>query len=331
MHIQINCAVDSGEAARTAIEAGADWITLTPPALPRHAPHVALAEWFDGMCDALAYARKRRVRAACALPMRVAPERLERHEIFVTALSKVGLDALVACDLGLLEHARRSAPGLELHLAPQAALANAESLAFYAKRFGIRRACLANTLDLDAAIRIARSGHAEVEVFGYGAAGAMLEGLCSLSAFFAGHSATREGACAPSGAASVECSSRFRSTRLNGLLVDSAPLEVTLSHPSVCTGRYRIAGRSTHLFGGRNGSATLKRLPDLMLAGVRCVRLAPCGLSHEATGRMVAMWREAIAHCRHDPSAFEVRPEWRLALAGSQTALPCTVSVTAHR
>lgn len=330
MDIQINCAVDSAEAARIAIDGGAAWITLTPPALPRQAAPAAVAEWFDALQEPLTLARRRRVRAAVALPVRVEPQLLARYEILVSALGHASVDALMLCDLGLLQFARDNAPGLELHLAPQASLANAASLAFYARRFGVKRACLANTLDVPAAARIARSGHAEVEVFGYGAAGAMLEGLCSLSAFFSGASATRQGACSPAAVVSVDRSRRLRSTRINGILVDSAPAGASVSHPAICTGRYRLGSRSSHLFGGRNGASTLEALPELMRAGVRCVRIAPSGNSSAAAERVVRAWREAIALCRRDPRSFEVRPEWRQALAATQTALPCTVSSTAY-
>lgn len=331
MHIDINCAVDSHEAARIAIESGAAWITLTPPALPGDSPHVALAEWLDAMNDALTHARRRGVRAAVSLPLRARPGDIARHQLFVRALSRTHVDAIVLADMGLLRFAREHAPRLQLHLAPQASIANAASLGFFARRFGVTRACLANTLDIATAARIARSGHAEVEVFGYGAAGAMLEGLCSLSAFFCGASATRDGACSPDAVVTVDQSRRFRSTRLNGVLIDSAPVGVSASHPAPCTGRYRLGSRSSHVFGGHAGSRIMEALPELMLAGVRFVRIAPSGASPRAAAAIVAAWREAIASCRHDPQRFELQPRWRQALAASQTELPCTVSVTAHR
>lgn len=331
MPMGINCAVDGAEAARIAIEGGAAWITLTPPALARRAPDTALVEWFAHMDDALTFARRRRIRTAVSLPVRVGPELVGRYEHFVRVLARTSVDALVLSDLGLLQFAQAHARDLQLHLAPQAALANAAALAFYARRFGVTRACLAGTLDLEQVAHIARSGHAEVEVFGHGAAGAMLEGLCSLSAFFAGASATREGACSPSAVIAVDRSRRLRSTRLNGILVDCAPLGTASSHPAMCTGRYRVGAASSHVFGGRHGARTLDDLPRLMLAGVRSVRIAPTGAAPEAAVRMVRAWREAIAHCRHDPGRFEVRPEWHRAMAVSQTMLPCTVSITAHR
>lgn len=331
MQIEINCVVDSAETARIAVEGGVAWITLTPPALPRESSHMILAQWFDGMNDALTHARRRRVRTAVALPLRPRPEAVARCEMFVRALARTNIDAIVVADIGLMRYAHAHAPGLHVHLGPQASIANASSLAFHVRHFGVKRACLAGTLDVATAAAIARSGHAEVEVFGYGAAGAMLEGLCSLSAFFCGASATRDGACSPSSAVTVERSPHFRSTRLNGVLVDSSPIGVGISHPAPCTGRYRVGARSSHFFGGRGGSRTMEALPRLMLAGVRYVRIAPHGGSPLAAAAVIAAWREAAASCRHDPDRFQLRPEWRRALSGSQTDLPCTVSATAHR
>lgn len=331
MQFEINCSVGSAEAARAAVEGGAAWITLTPPALPKASPHIALVEWFDTMNDAITLARRRRVRAAVSLPLRARPHDVASHQLFVRALARAHVDAIVLADLGLLRFASEQAPLLRLHLAPQASIASAAALDFFSRAFGVKRACLAGTLDVSTAARIARSGHAEVEVFGYGAAGAMIEGLCSLSAFFCGASATRDGACSPAAAITVDTTRRLRSSRLGGVLVDCAPIGTGASHPTICTGRYRVGTRSSHLFGGRNGARTMENLPELMLAGVRSVRLAPTGTTPQAAAAIIAAWREAIAACRHDPGRFEMRPHWRQALAASQTALPCTVSATAHR
>lgn len=329
--MQINCAVDTPAAARAAIEGGAHWITLTPPPLPMQSAPAALTLWLASMRDTVALARKRGVRSAIALALRVSGADMARHEVYARALDMAGVDALVLADLGLMRFMRRHFPMVSLHAAPQASIANAATLELLRRHFGVMRACLPGSTSLEAAIRLARGGLMDIEVLGHGSSGGMIEGLCSLSAFFSGTSATRSAACSPAGVVRVEFTRRLRSTSHRGVLVDVAPLENCPAHPTLCNGRFRANNRSSYPFGARDRWAALEGLGRLVAGGVRFVRIAPSGLDPRKARRVVETWREAIDLGVSDPARYVVRPEWRAALSAStSSAMPCTVSVAAH-
>lgn len=319
-------------AARAAIEGGAHWITLTPPPLPRQCAPAALTAWLGSMQGTFGLARERGVRLAIALALRVSGADMARHEVYARALHGAGADALVLADLGLMRFMRRHFPMVSLHAAPQASVANVAALELLRRHFGVMRACLPGSTSLEAAVRLARHGPMAIEVLGHGSSGGMIEGLCSLSAFFSGTSATRSAACSPANVVRVERSRRLRSTRHHGILVDASPLENCSAHPTLCNGRYRAGNGSSYPFGARDRWAALDGLGLLVDAGVRFVRIAPSGVDDPRKARrIVETWREAIELCISDPARYAVRPEWRAALSDSpSSALPCTVSVTAH-
>ena len=328
--MQINCSVDTPVAARAAIEGGANWITLTPPPLPRQYAASGLEAWLKSMQVTLALAREKGVRSSIALALRLSGADMARHEVYARALAMAGVDALVLADLGLMRFMHRHFPEVSLHAAPQASIANVAAMDLLGRHFGVTRACLPGTTALDAVIRMARAAPMEIEVLAQGSSGGMIEGLCSLSAFFSGTSATRTAACSPAAVVSMDRTRRLRSTSLKAILVDVSPLDNRPAHPSICNGRYRYDNRSSYPFGTGDRWAVLEALGRLVEGGVRFIRIAPSGVDGRTTRRIVATWRAAIQRCESDPAGYRVRPEWRAALNDSRCSLPCTVSVTAH-
>ena len=330
--MQINCAVDSPEAARAAIDGGADWITLTPPPLPpqRRRAGAALLAWIKSMRGTFELAHERGLGASIALAQRVGGSDMARHEVYARLLSMSGADALALADLGLMRFMRTHFPQVTLHAAPQASIGNAAALGLLREHFGVTRACLPGTTPLAAAMRMARGAAMDIEILAHGSSGGMLEGLCSLSAFFSGTSATRSGACPTADTVRFDSRRRLRSASLNDVLVDVGPASSGGAHPTICNGRYLVERRSSYPFGGRDRWAVLEALAELGAAGVRFLRIAPSGADAGAARRIVQTWRAALARCAQDPAGYRVRPEWRATLGESRINLPCTVSVTAH-
>ena len=71
-------------------------------------------------------------------------------------------------DLGLLDYAASTPPGLRLHLSVQAAAANAEAINFYADAFGIKRVVLPRVLTVQEIAAINAETEVETEVFVFG-------------------------------------------------------------------------------------------------------------------------------------------------------------------
>ena len=116
-------------------------------------------------------------------------------EDYIKSLDKLGVDAIIVADLGVLRVARRVAPNLNVHISTQANVLNSETANFYAE-LGVTRIILARELSLDEikSIRKNLPEHIELECFAHGAMCISYSGRCLLSTFMTGRDANR-GAC----------------------------------------------------------------------------------------------------------------------------------------
>ena len=115
---------------------------------------------------------------------------------FLSHAKDCGVDALIVSDLGVLDYAKRWAPGVALHVSTQAGVVNhAAANALY--RLGARRIVLARELSLGEIREIRRSipDDLELECFVHGAMCVSFSGRCLLSNYLTGRDANR-GACA---------------------------------------------------------------------------------------------------------------------------------------
>ena len=114
---------------------------------------------------------------------------------YIKSLDKLGVDAIIVADLGVLRVAKRVAPNLDIHISTQANVTNSETANFYAD-LGVKRIILARELSLEEiqALRKNLPQHIELECFGHGAMCISYSGRCLLSTFMTGRDANR-GAC----------------------------------------------------------------------------------------------------------------------------------------
>ena len=116
-------------------------------------------------------------------------------EDYIRDLDKLGVDAVIVADLGVMQVVKRVAPNLDIHISTQANVTNSETAKFYAQ-MGAKRIILARELSLDE-IKILRKqlpSDVELECFGHGAMCISYSGRCLLSTFMTGRDANR-GAC----------------------------------------------------------------------------------------------------------------------------------------
>ena len=116
-------------------------------------------------------------------------------EDYIKSLDKLGVDAIIVADLGVLRVARRVAPNLNVHISTQANVLNSETANFYAE-LGVTRIILARELSLGEIKNIRKNlpEHIELECFAHGAMCISYSGRCLLSTFMTGRDANR-GAC----------------------------------------------------------------------------------------------------------------------------------------
>ena len=123
-------------------------------------------------------------------------EEIPRLPAFLEQLNDIGIDAVIAADLGTMGMVKKYAPNAELHISVQSGICNYETAnAFY--NLGAKRVVLARELSLSeiAEIRAKTPKELEIEAFAHGAMCVSFSARCLLSSYMTGRDANR-GDCA---------------------------------------------------------------------------------------------------------------------------------------
>jgi collagenase-like PrtC family protease len=275
---------------------------------------------------ALDYARQRGVRIFVAVNTFAQPAGWQRWTGAVDLAAQLEVDALIAADLGVLGYAADSHPGLGLHLSVQASATNARALRFYKDNFGIRRAVLPRVLSLKQVRALAEDSPVDLEVFAFGSLCIMAEGRCYLSSYLTGQSPNTYGACSPAHAVRWEDrDDGSLDTRLNGVLINRHAAGCNAGYPTLCKGRFKVAGQVIHALEEPTSLNTLELLPALRQLGMGAVKIEGRQRSPAYVAQVVRVWRQALDSLEQDPEHFTIQPDWARVLAGasegSQTTL----------
>ena len=310
---------------RAAVDAGADavYIGLKDET---NARHFAGLNFNDRQAnESLRYAHDRGVRVFMAINTYAQPESIQRWHDAVNLSADLGVDAIIAADIGILEYATNRYPAINLHLSVQGSATSSKALEFYANEFGIKRAVLPRVLSLPQVRQLAANSPVDLEVFGFGSLCIMAEGRCFLSSYVTGESPNTFGACSPASAVRWEETADGRDSYLNGVLIDSFKADEKAGYPTLCKGRFRANGNQFHVLEEPTSLNTLQILPELDKAGIVAVKIEGRQRSPAYATRVVKVWREALDDYRKMQSGFTVKREWMEALGsvseGAQTTL----------
>lgn len=121
---------------------------------------------------------------------------LPRLPAYLELLEDIGVDALIAADLGVISMAKKYAPSAELHISTQLGIVNSETCKMIFD-MGASRAVLARELSLEEIreIRTNSPKELELEAFVHGAMCVSFSGRCLLSNYLTNRDANR-GECA---------------------------------------------------------------------------------------------------------------------------------------
>ncbi len=149
----------------------------------------------DGLKEAVEYAHSHNVKVYVTVNIIPHESDLEDLPEYILYLEKIGVDAVICADLGVISIVRRIAPNLDVHVSTQANITNSESAMVYVN-MGVKRLILAREMTLDeiAQLRSKVPAEIELEAFCHGAMCISYSGRCLLSNFFTGRDANR-GAC----------------------------------------------------------------------------------------------------------------------------------------
>src|SRR5690606_8723604 len=274
---------------------------------------------------AITHARANGVKVFVALNTYLQAEGWQRWRQAVDRAAALGVDAVIAADIGLLDYAVQRHPQLPLHLSVQGSATNLEALRFYVERFGIRRAVLPRVLSLAQVQRLAGRSPVSLEVFGFGSLCIMAEGRCQLSSYVTGQSPNTCGVCSPASHVRWEDIADGMESRLNNVLIDRFAADEHAGYPTICKGRYRVRGSIAHALEEPVSLNTLSLLPQLARAGIAAIKLEGRQRSPAYVARVTGVWRAALDALARDPEGFHVQDEWQVSLAavseGAQTTL----------
>ena len=149
----------------------------------------------DELSWAVGYAHAHNVKVY--VTVNIIPHESDLNDLpeYIKYLEKIGVDAVICADLGVISMVRRLAPNLAIHVSTQANITNSEAAMVFVN-MGVKRLILAREMTLQeiTALRAKLPSEIELEAFCHGAMCISYSGRCLLSNFFTGRDANR-GAC----------------------------------------------------------------------------------------------------------------------------------------
>ncbi len=324
--MELVCPAGNLPSLKAAVDNGADavYIGLRDDTNARHFPGLNFNA--KRATEGIAHAHSRGVRVFMAINTFPQPQGWQRWQDAVDSAGRLGVDALIAADIGVLDYASERWPDLPLHLSVQASSTNYQALRFYHENFGIRRAVLPRVLSLSQVKHVVDNSPVGIEIFGFGSLCVMVEGRCTLSSYVTGESPNTGGACSPAHHVDYkEIAGGSMESRLNGVLTDRYEAGEQAGYPVICKGRFNVGDNTYYAIEEPTSLNTLEMLPELMKAGVEAIKIEGRQRSPAYVAQVARVWREAIDSCQRDPDNFQPKGCWNDDLdkvsEGAQTTL----------
>jgi U32 family peptidase len=276
------------EKLQIAVEYGADAVYLSDRrfSLRNAADNFTIEE----MARAAAYARQNDVRLYVAC--NIYPRTAEENQIarYLEELGRIGPDAIIVADPGILMMTREILPDMPIHLSTQANTTSRKAVHFW-ERQGVSRINIARELSLEEIREISAGCSIEIEAFVHGAVCISYSGRCLLSNFLAGRDSNRGLCCHP-------CRTQYY------LSEEHRP------------GQYlpvESTGRGTFILSAKD-LCMVEHLDKMIDAGITSLKIEGRMKSVHYLAAVVQTYREAIDACCLTPGGFQVRSHWKRTL-----------------
>ncbi len=309
------CPAGSLRALQAAVDAGADAVYMGLKDATNARNFAGLNFDFEQACEGVAYAHRRGRQVLMALNTFADARDVSPWYRAVDTAVAMGADALIVADTAVMAYCRDHHPQLRLHLSVQASATSYEAIEFYHQRYGIQRAVLPRVLTLAQVGQLIRHSTVEIEVFGFGSLCVMVEGRCALSSYVTGQSPNTAGVCSPPSAVRWEETQSGVEVRLNGVLIDCYAADEPRGYPTLCKGRFEVAGRRDYAIEEPTSLNTLALLPELIALGVKAIKIEGRQRSAAYVEQVTRVWRAAIDAACATGQRFAVQPAWTATLA----------------
>ncbi len=323
--MELLCPAGNLASLKAAVDAGADAVYLgfRDDTNARHFSGLNFTS--DKLAEGIGYAHQRGRKVHLAINTFASTSGWHKWQRAVDEAVRLGIDVVIAGDIAVLDYVSSTYPGLDIHLSVQASATNAGAIAFYQERFAVERVVLPRVLSIHQVKQLAANVSVPLEVFGFGSLCIMAEGRCYLSSFMTGESPNNAGVCSPAKYVSWEDDAAGNlEARLNQALIDSFAPGEPAGYPTLCKGRFEVAGDTYHVMEEPTSLNSMALLPELRDCGVVSIKIEGRQRSPAYVKAVAQVWRKAIDACLKR-GEFIVEPSWQSVLTelseGSQTSL----------
>ncbi|HEX8956400.1 MAG TPA: peptidase U32 family protein [Burkholderiaceae bacterium] len=307
---ELVCPAGSLSALKAAIDNGADYVYLGFRDATNARNFSGLNFDDTAIAEGLRYAHERGRKVLLALNTYPQAATFGLWCEAIDRAARLGVDAVILADLGLMEYAARKHPALRLHLSVQGSATNHEAINFYRREFGISRAVLPRVLSIEQVEQVVGKTEVEIEVFGFGSLCVMVEGRCALSSYATGDSPNTQGVCSPAKAVRWQQTERGLESRLNGILINRYGAEENASYPTLCKGRFDVADENYYAIEEPASLNTLDLLPRLVELGIKAIKIEGRQRSPAYVAQVTRVWRDAIDACGAGDRRYALKNAW---------------------
>jgi putative protease len=308
--MELVCPAGNLPALKAAVDNGADavYIGFRDATNARHFAGLNFTARTVG--QAVDYVRERGRKLYVAINTFPQPAGFRHWTGAVDEAARLGVDALILADMGIMDYARERWPDLRLHVSVQSSVTSADGIRFYHENFAVRRVVLPRVLSVRQVARVVQDSPVPVETFGFGSLCVMVEGRCLLSSYATGRSPNTYGACSPGSHVRWEETAHGTDARLNGVLIDQFGHGEKAGYPTVCKGRFRVGEHTYYALEEPTSLNTLSILPKLHEIGVSAIKVEGRQRSPAYVAQVTAVMRAAIDRCLADPEGFRPAEAW---------------------
>ena len=322
---ELVCPAGSLPALKAAVDNGADTVYFGYKNDTNARNFAGLNFDQKAMIEGVSYAHSRGKHVLMAINTFPQPGREADWHKAVDGAADLGVDAVILADLGLLDYASKRHPNLRLHLSVQGSATSYEAVNFAHREFGVKRAVLPRVLTLAQVEHVIKNTPVEIEVFGFGSLCVMNEGRCWLSSYATGESPNTIGACSPAKYVKWEKSPGQLSTRLNGILIDRCADNEPAGYPTLCKGRFEVAGETYYALEEPTSLNVLEILPEIVKIGVSAIKVEGRQRSPAYVAQVTRTLRAAIDELGRNFEQFKVKPAWQAELAKVSEGVQATL------
>ena len=238
------------------------------------------------MLDAVSFAHLQKVKVYIACNIYSRNHEQKELENFLNKIGRIGPDAIIISDPGIIMLAKKIIPNIHIHLSTQANTTNLNAARFW-NSIGVKRVNLARELSLEEIKEITKDTKIETETFIHGAMCVSYSGRCLLSSFLSGRDGNR-GLCSQPCRWKYSVVEELRPKEYHSLMEDE---------------------RGAYIFNSKDLSM-IEHIPELINANITSLKIEGRMKGINYLASVVKTYRNAIDAYVDAPDTYETNPDW---------------------